>query len=142
MLIIGIDPGVKYFAFAIFQNARLIDYGTRPADVSIEGKFDKAVVEVPRIYPRGHPRPNNIVDLAYSAGLVLGSINSGCKEIVYPQKWKGQLKKTQTKEIIKRILLNLTDIRDHNIMDAIGIGLYAVHDLPISKIPYTLIKKV
>ncbi len=145
MRILAIDPGVHIHAWALIGKGLL--------DCGLGGRFprdvDRVVIEMPRIYPRSRSkgRPNDIVDLAYAAGVAVGSIvanNVAVKvQLVEPRTWKGTIpkhKKWDQYLIHKRLsawlspdeqkvyvtaLNRLTANLRHNITDAVGIGLWA-----------------
>lgn len=140
--LISIDPGKRSIAFAIWQHAGLqacglarnqakdFAEGIRPMVQEVADELmmipDHVVVELPRIYPtdRGK-RPNDLIDLATVAGActILGQA-----EFVHPHQWKGQLPKSictaRTEATLNERELLLVTTRDHNVMDAIGIGLW------------------
>ncbi len=119
---------------ALYQSARALRHRLRsPFDLDEY----RAVVELPRIYPGSRSgRPNDLVDLAAAAGII-GAV-FGPVEFVHPRTWKG----TVPKEVMtRRILTRLTDEEhkvhdryeaarprakkpDHNVLDAIGVGLW------------------
>jgi hypothetical protein len=108
-----IDPGEHRSAVAVFDGPELvslewIDPGEVWPGVDL---IDRIVIEKPRLYPR-HPRPSNILNLAWGGALVAGSFRpnrvimnpeSRCDVrvakgqrplIVYePSQWKGNVKK-------------------------------------------------
>ena len=152
MRVLAIDPGVHAHAWALFGQGLLdCGYGDRfPRDV------DRLVIEMPRIYPRSRSKgdPNDLVALAYAAGMVVG--NLGVKtQIVEPRTWKGTVPKEKRWDLYiihKRIGLSLTPTESsiylkaleqvapskrHNITDAVGIGLWA-HGTRFNKTPTTI----
>jgi hypothetical protein len=97
----------------------------------------RAVIEMPRWYPREHEIDiNDILDLACLVGRLQGRLEEkGVDvELVYPRTWKG----TVPKDIHnKRVLAALSKEElaklpkrprakdyDHNMLDAVGIGLW------------------
>lgn len=143
--ILAIDPGVHRHAWALIGKG-LLDCGIGerfPRDIN------RVVIEMPRIYPKARSKvpPNDIVDLAYAAGVAVGGIIAGDPnvkvQVVTPREWKGTIPKTKKWDryiIHKRIAQWLTpperivyvkaleqvapSLR-HNIVDAVGIGLWA-----------------
>jgi hypothetical protein len=97
----------------------------------------RAVIEMPRWYPREHEIDvNDLLDLACLVGRLQGRLEEkGVDvELVYPRTWKG----TVPKDIHnKRVLAALSKEElallpkrprakdfDHNLLDAVGIGLW------------------
>lgn len=97
--LIAIDPGKERSHVAFFRNGKLVKAGRLDAidcgGQEMPSPGDLVVIEVPRIYPRGHKRPNDLIDVAFMAGNVAGIFSaSGYKiKTVYPAEWKRQLKK-------------------------------------------------
>lgn len=133
MSLLTIDPGVNGCAMAFWVDSVLIalDY-TAYLPRSFSGA-DRVIVELPQIYTgsKGKGNPNNLVRLAFAAGRVVGG--RPC-ETVLPRVWKGTIKK---EAMLRRILramndnelallkaCNLPKSTEHNLVDAIGIGLW------------------
>lgn len=147
-MLVSIDPAKRAIYWAAFEGAVLVQCNAiKWADSDFEQGIPRAlcalrdimpakvVVELPRVYPRDRKRPNDLIDLAAVAGacLALGAEGS---HFVHPHQWKGQV----PKEVMgKRVLAQLTDVEllihgmyesrrrtkkpDHNILDAIGVGI-------------------
>lgn len=92
------------------------------------------VLERPRIYPGSEQQKgdlNDLVDLAGVIGAIAGEHSDDRIHFYYPSDWKGQVKKAV---MTQRILKHLTDAersridrvgaKDHNTIDAVGIGLF------------------
>lgn len=147
MLYCGIDPsadphkrGVAFYD----SDKRIITADTFEGGSLTESKIhellrrtDKCVVESPMLYG-GHPRPNDIITLAVSAGECGGLFYglSGCKAtFVKPYEWKRQLDKPKCWQRIL-IMLNKTELmsvsnlqhmtkkRREDVQDAIGLALF------------------
>lgn len=149
MRVTAIDPGLTA-GWAQFDDGRLVIAGTfkdgQEWPVIRAFAYDKQalVIEVPRIYP-GNSKgdPNDILELAMRAGEICGyfrDVNNLTITKVYPRTWKGQV----PKEIHHgRILAQLDPAEvkvlephrkrftktnphglDHNMLDAIGLGLW------------------
>ena len=140
-MLLAIDPGCQKMGWAVFgPDNKLVSCGSIVADnmeqtakrllAAVPHGITHGVTEYQQIYP-GTKRPNDIVKLAFAAGLYVG-----CFEIpftrVLPREWKGQVPKDV---MIKRIHGRLTDderrripelatYRRHDVLDAIGIGLW------------------
>jgi hypothetical protein len=114
------------------------------------GVAKKVFIEMPQFYPRGHKRPNDLIKLAFTAGRLVGA--SGVAEMGYgyeatyflPHEWKGNIPK-ETCNNRARMRLQPDELAVlaacenvilayggggksvlHNVLDAIGIGLFAV----------------
>lgn len=133
-----VDPGVHMSAYALFREGvlgRLYYTGSRPL---IFEKLDVVVAEVPQVYSGSKSKgdPNDLIDLALSAGRILGGLGMGTT--VKPRAWKGTIEKSKMTEIIKARLSDLERLvvrefqssfgvpasKMHNVYDAIGIGLW------------------
>lgn len=92
------------------------------------------VIEKPRIYPHGAQRKgdlNDLLDLAEVVGACGASFTH--TRTVYPRDWKGTVKKeVMTARIEDRLRgfeqLRVTRVgaKDHNTLDAVGIGLHVL----------------
>ena len=105
--LLAIDPGdegdhpVSTLAYyAAGHLVGLAEYNTQTAQITMLAgtlvKPDLIAIEKPRIYPNGHPRPQNIVNLAWAGGqaLLAARLAYGCTFREYePRAWKGQVKK-------------------------------------------------
>ncbi len=137
---ICIDPGVKACGFAVFRDGVLRSARYLNIDaVPWENWMDELVIEMPRIYPGSGQQKgdlNDLLDLAavvgYCEGLHQGEEGAwGPRSRVFPAQWKGQVPK---KIMTARILSKLSEIelgriervgaKDHNTLDAVGIGLW------------------
>jgi hypothetical protein len=152
MRLLAIDPATKSVAFALFDKGLLSACGMRSAD-SLElllaelrvwnvvegGEIDETVIEVPVVYPtpRSKADPEDIVRLAVAAGGA-ATAAGGVVTIVRPRQWKG----TVPKAVHNRRVLRTLKADDplgykifeastrrmgkakHNVIDAIGIGLW------------------
>ena len=97
----------------------------------------RVVIEFPRAYQGGKQQANNddLLELAGVVGAIVDRMWALTPNIAYfrPSEWKGQLKKEQTTpRIIERLsvpeqaAIEHVGAKDHNIYDAIGIGLYDI----------------
>jgi hypothetical protein len=99
-----------------------------------------AYVEIPQVYPRAPEDPNDLINVAYTAGAVCHYLLfMGCSvRRVIPHAWKGNVPKEVSH---RRIIEGLTpENRDrvtgmlatynktvrHNLLDALGIALYGI----------------
>lgn len=142
--VVAIDPGARS-GWAVFIDAALVDAGAWPeADMLDEGAPivglapAVAVVELPVIYPvgKGNADPNDLIRLALLVGDLRGFYRrAGLDvELVKPRTWKGTTpKRIHNQRVVdaltpeERALLprrpRARDF-DHNMLDAIGLGLY------------------
>lgn len=97
-------------------------------------------VEIPQVYsgPRAKGDPNDLIQVAVCAGWVISQYRQADLKTVKPAEWKGQ----EPKEIThKRVLASLSPYElavfeqnlgkhkksvQHNVVDAVGIGLWAL----------------
>lgn len=122
-MILGIDPGANPGWALLQTTGELVTCGAKnfPKDVGF-----LVVIEHPFIYPRSPVPPNDIVTLAYRAGLLAAKYSN--VRTVYPVTWKGSVPKGV---MTRRILAGLTPSErtiagaDHNVIDAIGIAKWA-----------------
>ena len=138
VMLLAIDPGLDsgWALFAPDRSLLACGLGTPKT-----GGVTEAIIEHPFIYPGGRTKsPNDIVKLAINAGEWSGRLRDrGVKvRFVYPRDWKG----TIAAEICcNRALAALSDAeaakyahavasvaksKHHNVLDAIGLGLFAV----------------
>ena len=129
--LLAIDPGT-HTGWAAFFKERLLACGLG------EPPFEQAlrvVIEIPQVYPAHPVPPNDLITLAFLAGRYAG--RATCKvSTVFPHQWKGNLSKDncaarvrfrlspEEKEIVDACDLPKKQL--HNMMDAIGIGLFAL----------------
>jgi len=141
-----IDPG-KVAGWAQYTGKKLTACGIfsdwKYPQVWHRGFDQYLVLEVPRIYPyRSKGNPNDIVDLAITAGEIRGHFRAaGCHIIeVWPATWKGQVpKEIHHARVLKQLAddeLRLLDVEarkfsktnpngyDHNMLDAVALGLW------------------
>lgn len=125
----SMDPNKEGWAF--FVDGTLQRCGLYcDMESSLYGLTDFVVIECPMIYPRTKVDPNDILVLAIRVGIHIGSAQAAGVDyrLVRPREWKGTVPKAV---FAKRILSKLTASEgrilwslDHNIVDAIGLGLY------------------
>jgi hypothetical protein len=148
MTLMAIDPG-KNTGFAVFRNSVLFGCGllkfsnTREYTKFLfrlmdEVRPDQAIIEIPRVYPFKHQKgdQNDLIGLAVQAGICIAAASPFCQvQEVHPQEWKGQRpKKVDNEHTLKMLYSPIeTDIffgsgikksERHNVLDAIGIGLW------------------
>ncbi len=147
--LMSIDPGKGVCGWAKFQdsNGRLLACGLVRGktfgDMSFEIKrtlgntyVDRLVVEKPQVYQQRMWKgdPNDLIDVAIVGGMAAQAIDFGIFEDVTPRKWKG----TRPKKVCNKLTLDTLDDGElevyrsidvfaslrHNVLDAIGIGLW------------------
>lgn len=132
--LVSVDPGKNACAWADFRDGVLEDCGLDPG-LPFPGP-DLLVVELPQIYQQRKQKgdPNALVDLAFAAGVFTSGAMGIDTELllVRPRAWKG----TRPKHVCNKITLNalteeekaripnLPKTKLHNVLDAIGIGLW------------------
>ncbi len=131
---ISVDPGVHGSGVAFWFAGRLsaVRY-YKPSEIS---SVLSVVIECPQIYPgvKSKGNPNDLIKLAFEAGRIIGLFNPVELRVIKPRDWKGTIKK---EAMLKRILSKLTEEElaivkaanipkavEHNVLDAIGIGLW------------------
>lgn len=136
---IAIDPGVKFCGVACFRCDEL-EFARYVAVDDLVDAIDLSEelhIEMPRIYPGSGQQKgdlNDLLNLAAVVGLCESYFNRSTR--VFPAQWKGQVPK---KIMNARILSKLSPIeqgrivgagaKTHNVIDAVGIGLHALHRL-------------
>ena len=126
---ISIDPGVNGCGWAEWSSYELykVGFGVPP------NWNDTLIIELPQVYmgSKSKGSPNDLIKVAFAAGqTVMGRVY----ETVSPRQWKGTIKK---EAMLKRILSRLDDRElsllkglglpktvEHNVIDAVGIGLW------------------
>lgn len=130
---VSIDPGVRASGQAFWEGKKLVyvayDAPSGPSD------YSPLIIEKPQVYQGRAQKgnPNDLIDLAVEVGRIIG-ISEVAFETVLPRQWKGAVKK---EIMLKRILSKLDDdellvikncgvsnSKAHNIIDAVGIGLW------------------
>ena len=131
--ITAIDPGNHMQAWALFLNKKMIDC-VYTEDVRAIRYGRRIVVELPQVYSQGKGDPNDLIQVAFAAGRCVGK--GKFFETVLPGQWKGQVpKKIHNRRVLAKltpeehVVLDAAEVRPslrHNIIDAIGIGLWRV----------------
>lgn len=146
-MLVAIDPGKRLFGWAAFEGGRLNRCGLVKGKGFQEmmGAFDVAavamsvptqiVVEIPQVYQQRLHKgdPNDLIDVALIAGAAAARFR--CETIfIRPRKWKG----SRPKGVCNKLTLKTLDREEleayqsiailaslrHNVLDAIGIGLW------------------
>ena len=141
MDLVTIDPGKRTVGYSVFQNNVLVHAGLIQYNI-IEGfeliaqsyKPRLTVIEKPKVYPFRHWKgdPNDLIDVAVTVGMAAAIFKKF--ELVLPQDWKGQRPKDVDNQYTMSLLSKIEAQRIHhypksklhNVIDAIGIGLWKV----------------
>ena len=172
-MLLSIDPAVTHFAYAHFERApagnsqvliacglvRFNDFEelTLLADIvkrtavggmSMNQTGDAVVIEKPQVYAQRNWKgdPNDLIDVALTAGIVAGVFDCRFNEFVRPHEWKGNA----PKEVIEKRVVTVLEVNElkalaaaqdlpkrklvtarmmHNVVDAVGIGLWKLNRL-------------
>lgn len=133
-MLIAIDPGVYKTGIARFRDGKLIDADYVPNECISYEDCDRLVVESQQIYPGSPVRTSDLIDLAHAAGMVAGRFEVA-PEWVLPKKWKGntpkaictkRIEKCLTPEEVEALDPSVPKSLRHNMLDAVGIGLWAL----------------
>jgi hypothetical protein len=139
-MLLAIDPGQATGWALLNFEGRLLHCGLNTPPDALPAA-SRVVVERPRIYPGGRTKnPNDVLSVALNAGEWAGRYQARgfATEYVEPSKWKGGSvpKEISHPRIFAKLLpseqLVLSDAgkgiapsKRHNIIDAVGIGLWA-----------------
>lgn len=141
-MLIAIDPG-EDTGWAIFAASGLVACGLgdpRTSPWHIADSIGAAWIESQVIHPRSKARPNDVLKLARDAGRWAGRYDSIAVDVfwVEPNAWKGGPvpKRVSHPRIRAKLAGNervtladacagLTPSKQHNVLDAVGIGLWA-----------------
>lgn len=148
MNLLSVDPG-NNTGWAFFNSAGVLQCcglvkclvpASLDALAEKVSSADTVYVEIPQVYsgPRAKGDPNDLIQVAVCAGWVISQYRRADLKTVKPAEWKGQ----EPKEIThKRVLASLSpyeltvfdqDLKkhpkgvQHNVVDAVGIGLWAL----------------
>jgi hypothetical protein len=131
-MLMAIDPGaiagVAIFDGDTLDSVRRVKHARSwVCDTAV----DKLVVETP-VITRSTRNPASIITLAITAGILIGKVDAKKLERVAPSTWKGSRPKDVDNRYTLRLLSELERYRmgvlisDHNVIDAVGIGLWAL----------------
>lgn len=149
-MIIAIDPGIRGTGIAVFSAGelyptrtrlllpnfdkpwvdRMVEICTELEDIIHQHKIKIAMIEQPTFMRSKHglatAANGSLVKLAMLAGALLwvcAGVGVDC-DTVLPVVWKGKRPKEDTQKTIYKLLPDMAPHLNHNVMDAIGIGLY------------------
>ena len=138
-----IDPGTKAMGWALWDENKMTLCGlargktwTSAVTAMPKLKVDKLIIEDQQIYRTSRIDAHSLLAVARVVGAAVAYYDFCPHLLVKPREWKGQL----TKEICnQRTLARLTEEErslisaalcppslKHNVLDAIGIGLWAI----------------
>lgn len=140
-MLLAIDPG-EDLGWALFSRIALLNCGIEDCErlAFPIGRLviERLVIECPYIYPKaGKANPNDMITLARKVGRIEERFDHvPIKQVVFPRTWKG----TVPKEIHNRRVIAKLDAREvetlhavkctekklHNVIDAVGLGLWAL----------------
>jgi hypothetical protein len=146
--LIAIDPGKAGLGWAAFEGGRLIETGLIAngslseafrvlKEVCLKHRPGDAVIEIPQVYQQRLQKgdPNDLITVAVIAGIAAAAfLPYGIEpQLVRPHKWKG----SRPKAVDNQYTLSLLDEdeksklvkvsgKQHNVLDAVGIGLWRV----------------
>jgi Holliday junction resolvasome RuvABC endonuclease subunit len=163
MRVLGIDPDLHHAGLAIVDDSGVATRGQRPtvvwagvalaprklkgyaAGLALEwpqlcDHFDEIVVEGQRIYPHSNANPEDIMRLAFAAGVAANQFrvaHEGATPyptmIVEPAQWKGSIPKTVAHaRILSRVIIwseaakVVAGPHASHVTDAIGIALWGL----------------
>lgn len=106
--------------------------------------------EIPRVYPQASQQkgdPNDLIHVAITGAMVCEALalSERAREVsyVYPHEWKGNIDKKimlarieKTLTVAERSRVQSAGAKTHNILDAVGIGLWTLARLNTKAIRY------
>lgn len=154
MKLLAIDPSLRATGWALFEDevldscglwrprAKDTDDAIRELGKTAYGLFlgenvDNIVIERPQVYPgEGHKKAKDVVTIALVGGAIAGAIGANDWTFVLPREWKGTVPKDKHNAIVlhrleteERLLVYSCGVPKgltHNVIDAVGIGLWAL----------------
>jgi hypothetical protein len=146
-MLLSIDPGVTSCGVAAWDNeGRLVRAELVQGDTwqkTVQGIVDTSLnnhpdlaIEKPQVYTQNKLKgdPNDLIDLAVVVGAIVGVFGLTTRVTLYrPSEWKGQtpkdvmidrIKNKLSKAEHKKVELPKAKSLQHNVWDAVGIGLY------------------
>ena len=148
--LLAFDPGKHHFGWAAFLDGVLVRCGLSSSDhkglESFAALGYPAVIEVPQVYQKQRGKdPNDLIDVAIVVGRILQALGPGdAVEVVRPRTWKGTAPKVVMGARIEERLsaeelgtlfdVVVADGLRHNVVDAIGIGLWRLGRLTARKV--------
>ena len=144
--LVTFDPAARHAGWAAFREGRLASCGLEREDPLSAGLEELAgtlsvhrlVVEVPQVYQqRGWKGdPNDLIEVALTAGRIAQAFDQAPAEFVRPHAWKGSVPKdvmllriTESLDGAEQNVLHAAKVpasMKHNVIDAVGLGLWAL----------------
>lgn len=151
-VLVSLDPGKHAVGYAIFVDRELKACGLaeNASDVIYHWHIyperacfgrswpERVVMEIPKIYDRRRWKgnPNDLLPVAANGALIAGTLRPTHFEVVIPEDWKGQTPKEIQNTRDQRVLspaelavlkaVPVAASKLHNVIDAVGIGLWAL----------------
>jgi len=152
MQLVAVDPGKRTIALAVFDQSKktmigcqltVLD-GVRNFFIDARRTHTQVLIERPQVYLHQKLKgdPNDLIDVAIAVGQVAEmALANGCTvDSVLPRQWKGQRPKEVDNKVTldhmfphERHLLSRCGViksKRHNVLDAIGIGLWKLGRRP------------
>jgi hypothetical protein len=147
-MLLAIDPGADT-GWAVYDSCRRLTAcglydGDRNITLPSVEPGARVLIECPRLRPRGEKNPNSILLVARKAGEWAGRFHHHAVEYLLPNDWKGTTDKKidhprtwarlddKERAIVDAYFRSahgrqgLAPSRRHNVLDALGIGLFGV----------------
>lgn len=144
-MLIAIDPGKRESGVALFSDMGILSYASLVMPGHLPCRASTVVLEVMRVYPEKKVPPNDLIDVATAGAALAGRCVTDDGRIigVYPRDWKGTMNgDAMTRRIAAYVASEKWDDRiehagakTHNILDAIGIGLWYFRKLNTRLLP-------
>lgn len=151
-VLVSLDPGKRASGYAIWVDRELAACGLAKqagdllyhwASYPDRACFGRswpgaAIMEMPKIYDRRRWKgnPNDLIPISAAGALMLGALRPNVFAVVIPEDWKGQVPKevqnNRDRKALSAAELAVLDSAPvaasklHNVIDAIGIGLWAL----------------
>lgn len=142
---LSIDPGVNT-GWALFgESTLLVACGAGGPPFEAPPVLNRVVIELPQVYPGDPVPPQDLITLSFQAGQYAraGVVRTAQVSVVFPHAWKGNLPKKvcaarvrghlspDERMIVDKLEPGVPAGQMHNVMDAIGIGLFAFRKVRI-----------
>ncbi|MCP3104638.1 hypothetical protein LZ198_37820 [Myxococcus sp. K15C18031901] len=139
--------GLAAWASMATATAAFVSSFLEPLRAAGEAVAIVVVSECPQVYTAGKSKgdPNDLIELAGVVGRVAGALGATSERSVLPREWKGTLNGDVMVERIKsrlderpcehlRVQLPRAQDKQHNVWDAVGIGLHVLGRLVPRKV--------
>lgn len=126
----GNNTGVAYF-----HKGQLAFAWLHTQTKAIPGPVDLLVIELPQVYPGARAEdPNDLIQVARAVGQWEQATSFQVLELVHPRTWKGTVDwRVMCRRIVQALseserakIPELPEGKLHNVLDAIGLGLWAL----------------